>query len=1112
MEVDTMLNSYHSKVSSLLDTLPIPPATLMIDLHAMPGDVLDLLRLNIENLASEMDNPHWRYLTDIIHLKKLPPLTDAEIEALAAARAQQQVQQRALSGRSQQEQRQYIDRYYRDEDDEPSFLDNLANDELRRHIEESMREINAIRNTRHQALADLGKQGTLGRNVIDPRVRVIFVADEGEPETLSSASAYAALLKHEYGILEQDGQLVLDTMVICLNHDNRGTKPKKLLRRLSWPHFDRTGTKGDAWQHLDSLVLCEYFGANAVHIPANAQPHFVELLLFTLLICQPPLVRPPYPDPSQRFLPPPKTREVRSLPPRTYVVGLSAVEYSARLGRLLLNYDLATTMIEMLQDDPAIDQETLARDVEAWLSDWRALVRSVVPDKITADMPVLRACGPSGANANLAEKRFTFRRLHLDIKEAIVRTVEEYLQAVAQSYTLSTEERDALRKASQEKEGTQQVTLTPTLQDALDSIPRLQHMVGSVNDGEQETPLMEVLAKARGVLGDKRIFKGARGCVPVAQLYLKLFSKAIASFRNSCKREAVNLKERREELEKMCRQRIEELKTYLEHFPLLAGFLKLKGVLAAVTLSLLLMLSVIAWLIAFSWMHHVGQLLLPNLVQTLDQTLSGISYYTMMVLFVLLLDIVAIYLFFRRGVLGRKRSGLWIEVFLVATLLVLALMGWITSFSTVALGNDQGSKTLLFLLQQMHLPFISTIALIVAVVLFVIEAFYYLWWFGRMVDEGNRLIEGIRAHRQETLQAVRNSVADAVALDLLKRAKLTDGNGGEGEYYHRIERLSHVLNEIRNRIGEVSELVTRRLTERVNEKIGNGIGARKVPTLHIRKELLDVRRLLVKDKELRDSLTNNQEELKDFAEILLRVMGEETPISIDQEMRFRPYVMQQFNEESYQERRERHEAGLLTSTTVATALRMAIAMPGRDVVTSLEKCCLDLDYRIAEEYSDLRAVLEMMDSWVMADALNHSKGASITSSPVNEEEMLHLVERSLAILGQIQWERNDKELQTMLASKGIIHHLIRENYDPQTVKSLLATHTVVSGRSSRIGQLGELYVLMFPSVEGRQYFQEIRFQPHFLSIPDTERIVLLYISQYVAEPDYIVEDDTTDGQ
>lgn len=1110
-----MLNSNHRNVSTRLDALPIPPAALVIDLHSMPDDVLDTLRIEIENLASEMDMrhvSHWRYLTDFLHLKKLPLLTDAEIEALATS-AQQQLQRRTLSGRAQQGQRRYIDDYYIDDDEEPSFLDNLANDELRRNIEESMVEINAIRNKRHQAVGDLGKQGTVGRNAIDPRVRVIFLTDEGELETLSSASAYAALLKHEYGILERDGQLVLDTMVICLNHDNRGTPPKKLLSRLRWPHFDGTDKRGDEWQHLDSLVLCEYFGANAISIPASLQPSIAELLLYALLICQPPLVRPPYPDTTQRFLPPSKTKEIRSLPPQTYVVGLSAVEYSAQWGRLLLNCDLATEMIEVLQDASLVDQVNMARDVETWLSDWRDLVRSAVPDKITGDIPALQAFGHADAVAKPAEQVFASARLHLDTGDKTTRTIEEYTQAVAQTYTLSIEERDALRKATQEKEGTQQVTLPPTLQDALDSIPQIQQMVGSSwQDGEQETPLMEALTKARSVLGDQRFFTVAQGSVSHARLQLQQLSKAIADFQYKHRQEAVNLKEKREDLEKMSQQRVEDLKIYLGHFPLLAGFLKLKGVLAAVTWSFLMVLSVIVWLITFAWIHHVGLLTLPSLIQTLDQTLSGVSYYTMIVVLVLLLDIAAVYRYFRRSVLGNKRSGLWIEIFFVTTLFVLALLGWIISFSSIALGNDQGSQALLFLLQQMHLPFISMIAFILATVIVVTEGIYYLWWFGGLAAERVRIVEDIRAHQQETSQAVRRYIADAIALDLLKRAQLTDSNGGKGEYYHRIEGLSLKLNEIRNRIGKVSELATQRLTGRVNEKVGAAIVAKKVPTLHIRKELLNVRRLLVKDKELRDSLTNKREELKEFAEILLRAMGGETPVSIDREMRSRPFVIQQFGEQSYQESRERHEAQLLTSTAVATALRMVVAMPGRDVVAPLEKRCLDLDYRITEEYADLKSLLEMMEGRVTAYTQHHSKGGAIVSSAAAEDETLQLAEHGLAIWGQMLWESKDKELHSMLASNGIIHHLRQEDYDPQTVKSLLATHTVVTGRSSRIGQLGELYVLMFPSVEGRLYCQEMRLEPHFLYIPDKERILLLYIGQYVAEPHFIVDDTTPDIQ
>src|SRR5205823_373224 len=127
-----------------------------------------------------------------------------------------------------------------------------------------------------------------------------------------------------------------------------------------------------------------------------------------------------------------------------------------------------------------------------------------------------------------------------------------------------------------------------------------------------------------------------------------------------------NLKEKREALEKMSQQSVEDLKKYLGHFPLLAGFLKLKGVLAVVTLAFLLVLSVIVWIIAFAWVHHVGLLTLPSFILTLDQTLFDISYYTMIVVLVLLLDIVAVYRFFRRRVLDKQRSAVWVETCFVA--------------------------------------------------------------------------------------------------------------------------------------------------------------------------------------------------------------------------------------------------------------------------------------------------------------------------------------------------------------------------------------------------------------------------------------------------------------
>ena len=51
--------------------------------------------------------------------------------------------------------------------------------------------------------------------------------------------------------------------------------------------------------------------------------------------------------------------------------------------------------------------------------------------------------------------------------------------------------------------------------------------------------------------------------------------------------------------------------------------------------------------------------------------------------------------------------------------------------------------------------------------------------------------------------------------------------------------------------SKTSALATQRLTDGADEKVGAGIAAKKVPTLHVREELLNVRRLMVKDKEVR---------------------------------------------------------------------------------------------------------------------------------------------------------------------------------------------------------------------------------------------------------------------
>jgi len=52
------------------------------------------------------------------------------------------------------------------------------------------------------------------------------------------------------------------------------------------------------------------------------------------------------------------------------------------------------------------------------------------------------------------------------------------------------------------------------------------------------------------------------------------------------------------------------------------------------------------------------------------------------------------------------------------------------------------------------------------------------------------------------------------------------------------------------------------------------------------------------------------------------------------------------------------------------------------------------------------------------------------------------------------------------------------------------------------GLVGELYLLMFPSQQGRQFFQNKRVGT-FIDFPDAERLVFLFVQHYLALPEFV---------
>src|SRR5205807_4713377 len=69
-----------------LGALPLPSATLVIDIRGnSQDDVIERLRVEIADLAGEMkahNMNHWRFLTDFLSFRVVPPLRAEDVEAI----------------------------------------------------------------------------------------------------------------------------------------------------------------------------------------------------------------------------------------------------------------------------------------------------------------------------------------------------------------------------------------------------------------------------------------------------------------------------------------------------------------------------------------------------------------------------------------------------------------------------------------------------------------------------------------------------------------------------------------------------------------------------------------------------------------------------------------------------------------------------------------------------------------------------------------------------------------------------------------------------------------------------------------------------------------------
>lgn len=1072
---------------------PLPPATLVIDMRGEGEDVINMLEIEIRNLTEEMKQQKirlWSSLIDFISFRAMEPIADDDLVKLSSSNQSQnslsiatspsgdatesRLHNKSLTGaadlldpaNSFPPQYQSSNQSDTDED-----LDDIAAPHV--DFAELIEEIDRLRNIRINAVSNLGSDGTVGRNVKEPGVRVIFLADARHSNSLQSTASCAWYLKKYYKRLERPTehpgqQIPINVSVLCLNHLNtdQNIAPVRLIQGLRW---------GGSWDHLDALILSEKYRQDIGRVDNDTQNLLAELLLYVLLIVSPALarIRPTAPRPDawagatgeEEKEEDDKPNEQRiSLPPHTFLVGLSSIENSTRWGYQLLNCGLAEQALSILMDgNPSNEQATTGLAVEGWLHELRGRVRGALSDRL-----------PKSASAS-SQNIFSNSQLSLTLGDRSIRELENYLNKVTATYTLSDQDQDST--TSQQSPTTS--TASPTLQDALLSIPQIENTLNQWDGGEAETPLVQAQLEAHRALSHSRLFQGPRGAIPRAKVQLRELANTTATLQGKIAQNSIDVKARRQALQKLGQERIDDLKTHSQKWPLFAASLNFKIPIAWATIIFALFLSFILVVLGFAVLEQAFESFVPALFHWLSQPIFGLSAFTTFyLLLILTLGILLIVVIFNIGrwLLDKDRSPLQVEVVFITVLLAVVFLS-LLSWWSYALVTTPPGLTLLGWYPPGLRSWIGVFAFFIVLVVLIIEIFYYSWWRKELEREREAVAESIQAEHQKNINDITSYIVDRLAFRLLTNSGLGDEKTRTSVYYRRVDDLSRLLASTYTHVKEERRLAEGRLGSNLNES-----------SLHIRQELLDVAALKRGYKRLGAAMMHSRSELRELTEILLRSMGEEMPHNIEH----------QFREKAPPTDRESYYIQILMEALTAVTLRFSTTIPASDMLTQLEERYKELDGQSTSQLSSLRLLIDALNKKITTSDLDESDSAT-ASAPALQFD-ISLAGRAMSAWGQMLWDKKDAELDSILAPGGVVAKLMSKGYSPQTVKETLGIRTSPSGRSLITRSHDDLYLFVSPSPESRKFLRDFLPERYTADFPDSERLLLMHIQYYVARP------------
>lgn len=1084
--------------------LPLPAAALVIDIRGVSDDeVVERLNIEIADLASEMKSynvHHWRYLTDFLSFQRIAPASAFEGRRNQQPANANHNEQKEIIFQEEEEHgliglvhpSNSGNSLFFQDDQRDIVSGDMPFDLFEQKVDELIQEINRIRNNRIAAVADLNKAAIPGRSTRDATVRIIFLTDAENQNSLKSAAIYAERIKEYYRKRERSNhQPLVSTTVLCLGNSGEVGPPKKLIEGL---------LRNKGWSHLDTLILSEDYREDAALIAGTVQAYLAELLLYVLLIIPPFSVNSPLPPqtaPEEDAHENEGPGEWVTLPSNTFIVGLAALEYSARWGRRWLSYGLAKEVAEVLTQRPideVMEQRRTDGSVEVWFSGWRDRVQKTIPEKIPHEVFALEGVRNASHVAKPSSPLFTTNSFGVNIGESTIKNLSDYKDALAATYVAAANK--------------------PTLQESvLRSTPQIMHTL-QVQENKtlverKVSDLATLQIEAEQILSGQDFFTTATGSLPRARTQLAAIGTIATRFQNDHHNNPLNptsakneLQERRKNLIASGDDMINSLQKHLENWPFFAALLRLRVPLAILSAVLFLLVNLIAVLLGFAWLNHLLIVKNIGLVSYLDAQILGIPTLELIAWgFIVTIAIIGL-LFVTRLF---SYSALRVEVIFLILLVASALFGLLASYSIDALTNQAlDTISIGFLTFLAFVPEYSRFAFVMAIVVVVVEIAYFIWWFTHLRNEREEIVKALRTQHQKDVNDVTNFIADDVALKILQHAELVNDVSGPaslnpfGEYYYRVDRLCTLLEDVAKKTQEQQLLAGKRLllSQSETQEGLSMINGHTWLNLHIRDEKLETEALTDGYKVLRQLIATENATLREFAEFILRVTGVEKPVEIGQS----------FEQKQTRISGEPRRLQILLTALVSTTLRFSV-----DPLSVKSISPILTQYKSTNEYArqhmpTLSSLIQILSKKMSQATLQSvtDKGAAMTQYLGQDTFQINMSTDAFATWAQMFWQNKNQAVDQALTQDGVLAQLMRllnKDYDPRAVMRQLLARTSLFGRGIGANRYGELYLLLAPSTQSYEFRQGLKALklPRIIDFPDVERMLLLGVQHYVAE-------------